>query len=87
MELIVFTGIQAAGRSEYYQQYFYGKHIRLNLDAEDEKPRKHHAGIIHCLQTLCQNRTEKKHLLHAASIYVSNFQADARKQQVYRSGI
>jgi predicted kinase len=32
MELIIFIGIQATGKSEFYKQYFYKTHMRLNLD-------------------------------------------------------
>lgn len=32
MEMILFTGIQAAGKSEFYKQNFYKTHIRINLD-------------------------------------------------------
>jgi predicted kinase len=32
METILFTGIQATGKSTFYQQYFADTHIRINLD-------------------------------------------------------
>ena len=32
MELIIFIGIQATGKSEFYKRNFYKTHIRLNLD-------------------------------------------------------
>ncbi|ENV47216.1 hypothetical protein P255_02500 [Acinetobacter brisouii CIP 110357] len=32
MQLILFIGIQAAGKSTFYQQYFYHTHLRINLD-------------------------------------------------------
>ena len=32
MQLIIFTGVQASGKSTFYQQYFYHTHLRLNLD-------------------------------------------------------
>ena len=32
MEMIIFIGIQAVGKSEFYKQQFYKTHIRLNLD-------------------------------------------------------
>jgi predicted kinase len=32
MEMIVFIGIQATGKSSFYQQRFSNSHIRLNLD-------------------------------------------------------
>lgn len=32
MELILFIGIQAVGKSTFYQQRFFNTHIRINLD-------------------------------------------------------
>lgn len=32
MQLIIFTGVQASGKSTFYQQYFYHTHLRINLD-------------------------------------------------------
>lgn len=32
MQLILFIGVQASGKSTFYQQYFYHTHLRLNLD-------------------------------------------------------
>jgi predicted kinase len=32
MEVVVFIGIQATGKSTFYQQFFADTHIRLNLD-------------------------------------------------------
>ena len=32
MELIIFIGIPATGKSSYYKKYFYDSHIRINLD-------------------------------------------------------
>lgn len=32
MQLILFIGIQSAGKSTFYQQYFYHTHLRINLD-------------------------------------------------------
>ena len=32
MQLIIFTGIQASGKSTFYQSYFYSTHLRINLD-------------------------------------------------------
>ena len=32
MQLIIFIGIQASGKSTFYQQYFYHTHLRINLD-------------------------------------------------------
>ncbi len=32
MEIIIFIGIQASGKSEFYKYKFYKTHIRINLD-------------------------------------------------------
>lgn len=32
MEMILFIGIQASGKSEFYKRQFYKTHIRLNMD-------------------------------------------------------
>lgn len=32
MELAIFIGLQASGKSTFYKQQFYNTHIRLNLD-------------------------------------------------------
>ena len=32
MEAVVFSGIQGAGKSTFYQHRFYATHVRLNLD-------------------------------------------------------
>jgi len=32
MNMILFVGIQATGKSEFYKQNFYKSHIRINLD-------------------------------------------------------
>ena len=35
MNMILFTGMQATGKSEFYQRYFYKTHVRINLDEID----------------------------------------------------
>src|SRR5512138_3422830 len=32
MEMIIFIGIQAAGKSTFYRQNFFNTHVRINLD-------------------------------------------------------
>ena len=32
MQLIIFTGVQASGKSTFYHQHFYHSHLRINLD-------------------------------------------------------
>lgn len=32
MEMVLFTGMQASGKSEFYKRVFYKSHVRINLD-------------------------------------------------------
>ena len=32
MEAIIFTGIQATGKSTFYKQNFFNSHVRISLD-------------------------------------------------------
>ncbi|ACK70028.1 conserved hypothetical protein [Gloeothece citriformis PCC 7424] len=32
MEVVIFMGIQASGKSTFYREYFFNSHIRINLD-------------------------------------------------------
>ncbi|MCL2422551.1 MAG: AAA family ATPase [Micrococcales bacterium] len=32
MEAVIFVGIQATGKSEFYRQRFFGSHVRISLD-------------------------------------------------------
>lgn len=32
MEAVIFIGIQATGKSTFYQEHFYNTHVRINLD-------------------------------------------------------
>ncbi len=32
MELVIFTGIQAAGKSTFFRDHFFDTHVRINLD-------------------------------------------------------
>ncbi|MFW1857317.1 AAA family ATPase [Acinetobacter defluvii] len=32
MQLIIFIGVQASGKSTFYKEYFYKTHLRINLD-------------------------------------------------------
>jgi len=32
MELIIFIGLQASGKSSFYKQYFFNSHLRISLD-------------------------------------------------------
>lgn len=41
MQLILFCGVQASGKSTFYQKYFYQTHLRLNLDMLKTRHREH----------------------------------------------
>lgn len=32
MEVVIFVGIQASGKSTFYRKYFFDSHVRINLD-------------------------------------------------------
>jgi len=40
MECIIFTGLQASGKSSFYLENFYKTHIRINLDMLKKRPRE-----------------------------------------------
>lgn len=40
MECIIFTGLQASGKSTFYLEKFYKTHIRINLDMLKKRPRE-----------------------------------------------
>jgi predicted kinase len=40
MEIIIFMGIQASGKSTFYKRYFFDSHIRLNLDMLNTRNRE-----------------------------------------------
>ncbi|MBD2446652.1 AAA family ATPase [Nostoc sp. FACHB-152] len=41
MEAIIFIGIQGAGKSTFYRNYFFNTHIRINLDMLKTRHREH----------------------------------------------
>lgn len=50
MEMILFVGIQAAGKSTFYQRQFFDTHLRLNLDMLRTRHRER-TLLQACLQT------------------------------------
>ena len=40
MEAIIFIGIQAVGKSTFYQERFFATHVRINLDMLKTRPRE-----------------------------------------------
>ncbi|GGM08852.1 AAA family ATPase [Pseudomonas asuensis] len=49
MELIVFIGIQAAGKSTFYQRCFFDTHVRINRDMLRTRHREHRL-LAACLE-------------------------------------
>lgn len=50
MQLVVFCGIQATGKSTFYQQHFFHSHVRISLDLLRTRHREHR--LLHlCLDT------------------------------------
>ena len=50
MELIVFSGIQATGKSTFYQQHFFHSHVRISLDLLRTRNREQRLLQL-CLET------------------------------------
>ena len=40
MEAVIFTGIQASGKSTFFKERFFDTHVRINLDMLDSKSGK-----------------------------------------------
>ena len=59
MELIIFMGIQATGKSEFYKRNLYKTHIRLNLDMLKTRNREHILleACLRAKQPLCIDNT------------------------------
>ncbi|MFC6998173.1 ATP-binding protein [Rufibacter roseus] len=50
MQAILFTGLQASGKSSFYKQYFFNSHVRISLDLL--RTRKRESKFLQlCLQT------------------------------------
>ncbi len=50
MEAVIFMGLQASGKSSYYQQQFFNTHVRINLDMLKTRNREKRLIQV-CLQT------------------------------------
>ncbi|NLE38039.1 MAG: AAA family ATPase [Pirellulaceae bacterium] len=50
MEAVIFIGIQASGKSTFYQQRFFTTHVRINLDQLKTRNREKRFFDV-CLQT------------------------------------
>lgn len=50
MEAIIFCGIQASGKSTYYQQHFFHSHVRISMDLLRTRNRERRFMEL-CLQT------------------------------------
>ena len=52
MQAIIFTGIQASGKSTFYQQRFFSTHLRLSLDMLNTRNKE--ARLLECCLALQQ---------------------------------
>ena len=50
MEAIIFCGVQASGKSTYYQQHFFQTHVRISMDLLRTRNRERRFMEL-CLQT------------------------------------
>ena len=50
MEAIIFTGLQASGKSTFFQQRFFNTHVRINLDMLRSRNREKQLMQV-CIQT------------------------------------
>lgn len=49
MEGIIFTGIQASGKSTFYKEYFFNSHMRISLDLLNTR-NKEHQFLLKCIE-------------------------------------
>src|SRR5689334_1064942 len=50
MEAVIFTGIQASGKSSFYRERFFDTHVRINLDMLKTRRREDRL-LLACLET------------------------------------
>jgi predicted kinase len=50
MEAVIFTGIQASGKTTFYLQHFFKTHVRISMDLFNTR-RKEHIFLQTCLST------------------------------------
>ena len=50
MEAVIFIGLQASGKSTFYQQRFFNTHLRINLDMLNTRNRENRLMQV-CLET------------------------------------
>ncbi len=48
MEAVMFSGIQATGKSTFFQQRFFNTHVRINLDMLKTRNRDLMKGLTGC---------------------------------------
>ena len=94
MQLLLFCGVQASGKSSYYKAHFADTHIRLNLDMLRTRHRE--ALLFHaCLQakqpcvidnTNPTAAARAKYLTPALAYYFETPLADALARNATRSG-
>lgn len=57
MEAVIFIGLQASGKSTFYQERFFNTHVRINLDMLKTRNREKQSLQV-CLQTLALSMKE-----------------------------
>ena len=63
MQLIIFIGVQASGKSTFYKHNFYNTHLRLNLDMLKTRHRENilfEAGLASKTKMVIDNTNPKK---------------------------
>ncbi|MEP7338734.1 MAG: AAA family ATPase [Acidobacteriota bacterium] len=71
MEAIIFTGIQATGKSAFFQQRFFATHVRINLDMLKTRNRERIliAACLEAKQPFVINNTNLT--CEARAVYIS----------------
>jgi len=64
MEAIIFCGIQATGKSTFYQQHFFSTHVRISLDLLKTRNRED-VFLAACFSTLQKFVADNTNLLKA----------------------
>ncbi|QIL74747.1 AAA family ATPase [Hymenobacter sp. HDW8] len=79
MQLVLFCGIQATGKSTFYQQQFFHSHVRISMDLLRTRHREQRLLQV-CLQTQMQcvidntNPTQSERAVYIAPARAANFE-------------
>ncbi len=70
MEMVIFIGVQASGKSAFYQSRFFATHMRISLDMLRTRRREHMliAACLDALQPLVIDNTNPRRIDRAAYI-------------------